>query len=164
MSDITNPFVSIQDGLAPVQRVYPQQPFVDMNQTNVESTQVPSKPNNIDATNVATNNVQEEEIDVTTVEAELTENVTNETVTESKSESVEIPVDNYDKEKSEKQNEILKLRLAVGLSQTEFAKHFDIPIGTVRAWEQGHRNPQPYVVKMMVKILKYQKKLKNFNM
>lgn len=52
------------------------------------------------------------------------------------------------------------LRLKVGMSQHKFADHFGIPIGTVKAWEQGRRNPPSYVVDMMEKILRYQKKLR----
>jgi len=33
------------------------------------------------------------------------------------------------------------IRRALGLSQEEFAARFQIPIGTLRDWEQGHAEP-----------------------
>jgi putative transcriptional regulator len=33
------------------------------------------------------------------------------------------------------------IRRALGLSQEEFAKRFQIPIGTLRDWEQGRKDP-----------------------
>lgn len=37
--------------------------------------------------------------------------------------------------------DIKALRTKVGKSQSQFAKAFQIPVGTVRDWEQGRRNP-----------------------
>jgi putative transcriptional regulator len=33
------------------------------------------------------------------------------------------------------------IRRALGLSQEEFAARFDIPLGTLRDWEQGRKEP-----------------------
>jgi putative transcriptional regulator len=33
------------------------------------------------------------------------------------------------------------LRFSLGLSQEEFAKHYRIPLGTLRDWEQGRTEP-----------------------
>ena len=33
------------------------------------------------------------------------------------------------------------IRRALGLSQDEFARHYRIPIGTLRDWEQGRAEP-----------------------
>lgn len=40
-----------------------------------------------------------------------------------------------------------------GLSQTELAKRFGIPLRTVQNWHNGVRNPPPYVVAMIERIL-----------
>lgn len=37
--------------------------------------------------------------------------------------------------------DIKALRSKVGKSQAQFAEAFHIPVGTVRDWEQGRRNP-----------------------
>lgn len=44
---------------------------------------------------------------------------------------------------------IKSVRLASNMSQWEFSKHFGIPIGTLRNWEQGISNPPSYVFKMI---------------
>lgn len=36
---------------------------------------------------------------------------------------------------------VRKIRRALGLSQEEFATRFHIPIGTLRDWEQGRKDP-----------------------
>lgn len=41
-----------------------------------------------------------------------------------------------------------------GLSQTELAKRFGIPLRTVQNWHGGVRIPPPYVVGMIERILK----------
>ena len=40
-----------------------------------------------------------------------------------------------------------------GLSQTELAKKFGIPLRTVQNWHSGVRTPPPYVVAMIEKIM-----------
>jgi transcriptional regulator with XRE-family HTH domain len=44
---------------------------------------------------------------------------------------------------------IRSLRDRTKMSQKEFAKHFDIPLSTLRKWEQGESKPAPYVVKLL---------------
>ena len=50
---------------------------------------------------------------------------------------------------------VRELRLQTGLSQSKFAKMFDIPVSTLKDWEQERRNPPAYVVNMMRTILQY---------
>ena len=42
---------------------------------------------------------------------------------------------------------IKELRFQTGLSQSKFAAMFDIPVSTLRNWEQERRTPPTYVVK-----------------
>lgn len=51
--------------------------------------------------------------------------------------------------------EIRELRLQTGLSQSKFAKMFDIPVSTLKDWEQERRTPPVYVINMMRTILQY---------
>lgn len=44
---------------------------------------------------------------------------------------------------------IKQMRQQTGLSQTAFAKYFNIPVRTVQDWEQGKRKPPEYLVKLM---------------
>lgn len=48
---------------------------------------------------------------------------------------------------------IRDLRDSTGLTQKEFAERFDIPLSTLRKWEQGEASPAPYVVKMIASLL-----------
>lgn len=48
---------------------------------------------------------------------------------------------------------VTELRKAYGMSQSQFAKYFGIPINTIHNWDQGLRKPPEYVFKMMVEIL-----------
>lgn len=50
---------------------------------------------------------------------------------------------------------VRELRLQTGLSQSKFANMFDVPIATLKDWEQERRNPPAYVVNMMRTILEY---------
>ena len=50
--------------------------------------------------------------------------------------------------------QIKQLRQQTGLSQSQFAALFKIPVHTLQQWEQGLRKPPEYVVFMMEKILK----------
>ena len=40
-----------------------------------------------------------------------------------------------------------------GLSQTQFAQRFEIPLRTVQDWCNGRRCPPPYVIKMIKALL-----------
>ena len=51
--------------------------------------------------------------------------------------------------------EVKELRLQTGLSQSKFAKMFDVPVATLKDWEQERRNPPVYVINMMKTILQY---------
>lgn len=48
---------------------------------------------------------------------------------------------------------IKEMRSQTGLSQSKFANMFEIPVSTLKDWEQGRRNPPAYVVKMIKTIL-----------
>ena len=51
--------------------------------------------------------------------------------------------------------EVKELRMQTGLSQSKFAKMFDVPVATLKDWEQERRNPPTYVINMMRTILEY---------
>ena len=51
--------------------------------------------------------------------------------------------------------EVKELRMQTGLSQSKFAKMFDVPVSTLKDWEQERRNPPAYVINMMRTILQY---------
>lgn len=42
-----------------------------------------------------------------------------------------------------------ELRKKSGMTQKEFAEHYEIPISTLRKWEQGESSPAPYVLKLI---------------
>lgn len=48
---------------------------------------------------------------------------------------------------------IRELRFQTGLSQGKFAAMFEIPVSTLKDWEQGRRTPPVYVVQMIKTIL-----------
>lgn len=48
---------------------------------------------------------------------------------------------------------IRELRDATGMTQKEFANMYDIPISTLRKWEQGEASPAPYVLRLLAKTL-----------
>ena len=50
---------------------------------------------------------------------------------------------------------IKELRLQTGLSQSKFANMFEIPVATLKDWEQERRNPPSYVIGMIKTILEY---------
>ena len=52
---------------------------------------------------------------------------------------------------------IKELRLQTGLSQSAFAKYFEIPLRTVQDWEQDKRKPPEYLVKLMAEKVKMNK-------
>lgn len=54
--------------------------------------------------------------------------------------------------------DIKQIRNKLGLSQSQFAKKFDIPLGTLAHWEQGVRTPPQYVVSMIQQIIKLENK------
>ena len=54
---------------------------------------------------------------------------------------------------------IKELRQQTGLSQSAFAKYFEIPVRTLQDWEQGKRTPPEYLVKLMIYKLRNGKKI-----
>ncbi|MGN0384868.1 MAG: helix-turn-helix domain-containing protein [Lachnospiraceae bacterium] len=48
---------------------------------------------------------------------------------------------------------IKEMRELTGETQKEFAKRFDIPLGTLRRWEYGESTPAPYVIKLIAQQL-----------
>lgn len=51
--------------------------------------------------------------------------------------------------------EVKEMRIQTGLSQSKFAKMFEIPVATLKDWEQERRKPPVYVIHMMKTILEY---------
>lgn len=59
---------------------------------------------------------------------------------------------------------IRELRIISGLTQQEFAKKFDIPVGTLRRWEYGESTPAKYIVNLIAaQIPKYEPHLQKFS-
>ena len=44
---------------------------------------------------------------------------------------------------------VRELRDITGLSQKAFAEQFQIPVSTLRKWEQGESSPPPYVIRLL---------------
>lgn len=44
---------------------------------------------------------------------------------------------------------IRALRKSTGLSQSDFAEQYDIPVATIRGWEQGRRECPEYVMELL---------------
>jgi putative transcriptional regulator len=53
------------------------------------------------------------------------------------------------------ENEVAHARIKLGLTQEAFAKLLDTPVGTVRGWEQGRRQPPPSAKVLMRVAAKY---------
>lgn len=51
------------------------------------------------------------------------------------------PLTDEDLRKLKRSSRVRVLRMALGLTQEEFADAYVIPIGTLRDWEQGRREP-----------------------
>ena len=52
---------------------------------------------------------------------------------------------------------VRELRESTGMTQKAFAELFDIPLSTLRKWEQGEASPPPYVVRMMARLLPFER-------
>lgn len=50
-------------------------------------------------------------------------------------------------------NEIKLLREKTKMTQRQFANTFNIPLSTLRKWEQGESNPAPYLVKLISRLI-----------
>ena len=53
------------------------------------------------------------------------------------------------------ENEVAHARQQLGMTQEAFAKLLDTPVGTVRGWEQGRRQPPPSAKVLMRVATKY---------
>jgi putative transcriptional regulator len=49
------------------------------------------------------------------------------------------------------ENEVASARIKLGMTQEAFAKLLDTPVGTVRGWEQGRRQP-PASAKVLMRV------------
>lgn len=56
-------------------------------------------------------------------------------------------------------NIIKSIREALQVSQSELADKFNIPIKSIRNWEQGVTNPPAYVPEMMIRICQLEGKI-----
>jgi putative transcriptional regulator len=52
-------------------------------------------------------------------------------------------------------NDVTHARIQLGMTQEAFAKLLDTPVGTVRGWEQGRRQPPPSAKILMRVATKY---------
>lgn len=50
---------------------------------------------------------------------------------------------------------IKEMRSQTGFSQSKFADMFEIPVATLKDWEQGRRTPPAYVINMIKTILEF---------
>ena len=48
---------------------------------------------------------------------------------------------------------IQELRKQSGMSQKQFADYLEIPVATIRNWEQGRRVPPDYVINLITKVM-----------
>jgi transcriptional regulator with XRE-family HTH domain len=48
---------------------------------------------------------------------------------------------------------IKELRESTGMTQKAFARMYEIPVSTLRKWEQGEASPAPYVVNLLARSL-----------
>lgn len=49
---------------------------------------------------------------------------------------------------------IREIRELTGLSQSAFAKKYDIPVASLRHWEIGQRQAPTYLVKLLERVVK----------
>lgn len=49
---------------------------------------------------------------------------------------------------------VKRLRKRMGLTQEQFAQEVGVTFSTVNQWENGHRRPQPYLLKRLLEIQK----------
>ena len=56
--------------------------------------------------------------------------------------------------------ELIKtLRAQTGLSQSDFAEQYNIPVGTIRDWEQGRRKCPEYMIELLEYKIKNEKEI-----
>ena len=49
---------------------------------------------------------------------------------------------------------IKEIRALTGLSQNQFGAKYGIPARTIQDWEGGRRNPPPYVVSLLERVVR----------
>ncbi len=49
---------------------------------------------------------------------------------------------------------VKSLRKSLGLTQEQFAKEVGVTFSTVNQWENGHRQPQPFLLNRLVEMKK----------
>lgn len=49
---------------------------------------------------------------------------------------------------------VKELRKQTGMSQREFAAYFDISVRNIQEWEQERKQPPPYLIGLLHRILK----------
>ena len=54
---------------------------------------------------------------------------------------------------------VKELRTATGMSQSEFARYFNISIKTIQHWEQGVRKCAPHLLELIEYKLRNEKKI-----
>lgn len=54
---------------------------------------------------------------------------------------------------------IKKLRLLTGMSQKQFADYFGISVRNIQEWEQGRKQPPPYLVGLLLRILQHENRV-----
>jgi len=47
---------------------------------------------------------------------------------------------------------VKRLRERMGLTQEQFAREVGVTFSTVNLWENGHRRPQPYLLKRLLEM------------
>jgi transcriptional regulator with XRE-family HTH domain len=47
---------------------------------------------------------------------------------------------------------VKRLRERMGLTQEQFAREVGVTFSTVNQWENGHRRPQPYLLKRLLEM------------
>lgn len=50
--------------------------------------------------------------------------------------------------------DIKAIRSLAGLSQTDFAKKYGLPLGTLHHWEAGDRQPPAYLLKLLERVVR----------
>lgn len=58
--------------------------------------------------------------------------------------------------------DIKSIRTKTGMSQSEFANSYNIPVATIRDWEQDRRKCPPYVVELLNFKVEYDLNKKNY--
>lgn len=58
---------------------------------------------------------------------------------------------------------VKELRNQLGLSQSQFAAKFHIPVDNIQNWEQGRRCPLDYVVYLIQRVIELENELENQN-